>query len=171
MKLLDQYIELHRDPDIFEGYSIKQFIGEIGVLVNRYQCETYLDYGCGKAVAYKKKFWHKRWRPTPVIALYDPAVPEYSSLPEEPKEYDFVVCSDVMEHVPEDEVDALIERLVALTGKVLFVSVCSRPAKRILPNGMNAHVTLHLRDWWYKKFNNAIRNSGKSILFELKETE
>ena len=74
------------------------------------QAQTLLDYGCGRAMptAAPQAAPPTRY-PRPNVTLYDPAFRRDGILPA--GKFDMVICSDVLEHVPEDEVDQLIERL------------------------------------------------------------
>lgn len=100
-----------------------------------------LDYGCGKGTL------------SGAISLpvqnYDPAVPEFSDLP---SPADLVACCDVMEHVEPDCLDAVIAHLHSLTRKALYVTICTIPAQKHLPDGRNAHLIVQPAAWWIKKF-------------------
>jgi hypothetical protein len=115
--------------------------------------KTLLDYGCGEGKQYTIEYWHSFWNIMPT--LYDPAVKEFSKRPK--GQFDGVICTDVLEHVPIDELDVAIEDLVGYSKLWCFVSVCCRRAKtnKNLPDGRNAHVTIRPRRWWRDKLNGA----------------
>lgn len=96
-----------------------------------------LDYGCGKATLQKGLPF--------AIQNYDPCMHEYAA---RPKPAVLVCCTDVLEHVEEDCIDAVIADLRSLTFQVLFVNVATRPAKKTLPDGRNAHILQRSNDWW-----------------------
>jgi len=101
-----------------------------------------LDYGCGKsslAAALKDVPGI-----CPIIG-YDPAVRGAEQLPEPA---DLVVCTDVMEHVEEDKVRAVLEHIASLTKKVVFFAIATGPAHHKLPDGRNAHITQKPMSWW-----------------------
>jgi hypothetical protein len=108
--------------------------------------QTLLDYGCGKGHQYILKGWHECWGIMP--ALYDPGVPDFNVLL--PGPFDGVICTDVLEHVPENELPSVVADLVRLSRLWCFVSVCCRPAKgnKKLPRGGNVHVTIRPEEWW-----------------------
>jgi hypothetical protein len=78
-------------------------------------------------------------------ARYDPAIPEIATLPE--GRFDLALCTDVLEHVPEAELDAFLATLRARADRA-FVRIATIPATRLLPNGENAHCTVRAADWW-----------------------
>jgi hypothetical protein len=144
--LIPAYEWLHR-LDMFPGYSIGPYLSNIAKLVTESGAQTLLDYGCGAGRQYTEKRWHDAWggiMPT----LYDPAVPEFSYC--RFSQFDGVICTDVLEHVPENELGDVIHDLVRCSRLWCFVSVCCRPAKRnkTLPGGINAHVTIRPPGWW-----------------------
>jgi hypothetical protein len=63
-----------------------------------------------------------------------------------------VVCTDVMEHVEEQFVVPTLRYIASLTNKVAFFSIALLPARQILPNGVNAHITVKPIDWWVSIF-------------------
>ena len=99
-----------------------------------------LDYGCGKATLNCNLPFG--------IYNYDPAVEKYAAPPEPA---DIVVCHDVMEHVEPEYVDEVLEHIASLTRHLALFVIHCRPAKKSLPDGRNAHVSLHAPDIWLGK--------------------
>jgi hypothetical protein len=62
-----------------------------------------------------------------------------------------VVCTDVLEHIEPENVDDVLDDLQALTRRVGFFVIATRPAKKILEDGRNAHLIQHGLDWWLPK--------------------
>lgn len=134
----------------FRGLSVLQHADAIGELVAKHQAKTLLDYGCGAAEAYRKPHsLHQRWG-VELVKLYDPAFRRHAAKPT--GTFDGVVCSDVLEHVREYQVDEFIATLFGYARRFVFASVCCRPAGKTFPDGTNLHVTLHPRDWWAERF-------------------
>lgn len=69
-------------------------------------------------------------------------------LSERPTQHDLVVCSDVLEHIEMECLIDVIADLRSLTKKVLFVDVATRPAKKVLADGRNAHLIQKDGAWW-----------------------
>jgi len=109
-------------------------------LCEQYKTQSVLDYGCGKAsLSLHLPF---------TITSYDPAITKFA---EEPEPADVVVCVDVMEHVEEPYVDVVLDHLKQLTRKVMLLHIALIPAKKQLPDGRNAHITLKPVEWWKEK--------------------
>lgn len=146
--LIPIYRQMHDDETAgvyhFPGRSVLQHAWIINQLIRKHDSRTLLDYGCGLGFQYSKEGVHKWWGIKP--HLYDPAVKRYAARPE--GEFDGVICADVMEHVPRDEVPAVLKEVTAYATQWVFFSICCRPASRMLPNGANAHCTLLPEKEW-----------------------
>jgi hypothetical protein len=151
------YRQMATEGKNFGGMSIMQHAKSIRKLVKRTNATTLLDYGSGAGGAYKEtKFCRDIGIPWHQVTLYDPAFAEHSKKPKEGKKFDGVLCSDVLEHIPEDEVQAFIQELFNYAKRFVWASVCCRPAGKTFPNGItNLHVTLKNMDWWHERFREA----------------
>jgi len=135
----EQNRQLHAQLDNY-GAGSARYLGDILYLCEVGRHKTILDYGCGKGTlvrAMKEEGLDAKG--------YDPAVDEYL---DRPGPADLVVCTDVLEHVEPEHLDAVLDDLAALTRKVLFVIVSTVPAKKTLPDGRNAHLSLKSSDEW-----------------------
>ena len=65
-----------------------------------------------------------------------------------PKPCEMVVCTDVLEHVEPDKLDAVMDHIFRLTGKLAYFVISTRFANAVLPDGRNAHLSIHDADWW-----------------------
>jgi hypothetical protein len=157
--LLPDYQALHAQGK-FPGLSIRAHLIAITELVMASGAKTLLDFGCGAGRQYEEECYHVLWGFMPT--LYDPAVKAYSKKPT--GRFDGVICTDVLEHVPERELDHVIADLVGYARKWCFISVCCRPAKgnKRLLDGRNVHVTIKPPDWWREKL--AAAFAGKADL-------
>jgi hypothetical protein len=79
---------------------------------------------------------------------YDPAIPGISTIPR--SSYDMVISVDVLEHLDEPEIDAVLREIHLLARRAILVAD-TRPASTILPNGENAHATIQPPAWWRQK--------------------
>ena len=156
-----------KDSANFAGLSVLQHAEALKKLANKYKPKTLLDYGCGRATptAAPQAAPPTRY-PRPNVTLYGPAFRRDGILPA--GKFDMVICSDVLEHVPEDEVDQLIERLFGYGRLVVWASVCCRPAKKTFADGTNMHVAVQPYEWWERKF--AAYSEATRIPFVLVET-
>ncbi|MEP9388469.1 hypothetical protein [Mesorhizobium sp. KR9-304] len=106
--------------------------------------QSILDYGAGQSqlvnrlIAPRAKIRHQ----------YDPAIPAISTIPN--GSYDIVISVDVLEHLDEPEIDAVLADIKRLSDRAILVAD-TRPASAILPNGENAHATIQPSSWWAGK--------------------
>ena len=145
MSLYDIYLEqaklYHQEDKIWQGTSIINYIPKINQIIKEKDIKTILDYGCGKA-----KHHPKKW----IATKYDPAIQEYQNKPQD--KYDLVISTDVLEHIPVENLKQTINEIFGYSNKWVFVSVCCRKAEAILPNGYNAHATIESAKWWKELF-------------------
>lgn len=134
------------------GLSVLNHQDAIGSLIRRTGARTLLDYGSGRGDAYEPPHEiHRAWgveRPF----LYDPAFEQHDLLPPDGITFDGVICSDVLEHVPKNQVEGVINDLFELSSGFVWASVCCRFAKKTFPDGTNLHVTVESIDWWRRLF-------------------
>jgi hypothetical protein len=143
---LEQAKEYHKNDKIWQGITLTKYIPLINQIIKDKEIKTILDYGCGKA-----KHHPLKWNAT----KYDPAVPEYQNKPTD--KFDLVISTDVLEHIPVDNLKDVIDEIFNYSKKWVFLSVCCRKANAILPNGYNAHATIESAKWWrelLKPYNN-----------------
>jgi hypothetical protein len=104
-----------------------------------------LDYGCGANTSLAKalKLDHKC-----KYQAYDPGVPRFSR---NPVPAQMVACVDVLEHIEPDRLDAVLDHIASLAEGLVFLSVCTSPALKTLPDGRNAHLIVEPMMWWLQK--------------------
>lgn len=141
--LIAQYRKVHasktygQTSELLVGVILKQ----IALLP---KVETLLDYGCGQA---RTAEWiAKIHDATPY--RYDPAIPGLEKLPK--VQTDLVLCTDVMEHIPLENVDAVLEEIRGVSQNAFFNISCAKAAE-VLPNGENAHCTVRPPLWWKER--------------------
>lgn len=151
-RYIGYYKKMH-ERGAFAGGSLKyDYVDSIKGLVDRTRSRTLLDFGCGKAAHYhndnpiNEKFGIDRKN----ISFYDPAVPEYEKMPE--GTFDGVICTDVLEHVPESFLAETIAAIFNRADRFVFLVVNCGLAVKKLPNGENAHVTVQTPAWWNRQF-------------------
>ena len=142
----------------FLGYSLTKWILKIQEIIKTNNCNSLLDFGCGKAFLYKNKFkigdkeftnlsdfWNLQ-----NIYLYDPGLEEYSDYPK--GKYDGIICTDVVEHIPENDILNFIDELFKLSNKFIFVVIATMPASKYFDDGKNIHLSLKDQEEWKKIF-------------------
>lgn len=131
--------ELHQTNSEY-GCSGKRHGNAVMQLALQLNTQDILDYGCGKSTLAENLPF--------LIKQYDPAIPKYREFP---GPVDLVVCTDVLEHIEPDCLDTVLAHISQLTKKVAYVTVATRPAKKILADGRNAHLIIEDLAWWLKK--------------------
>lgn len=131
--------KLHDSNPIF-GDAGKRWSIRAQELLDVTKSNTFLDYGCGKGTIIFKNGVN--------VQLYDPCIPERSKLPN-PSEV--VFCTDVLEHVEAECIDAVLDHLKELSKKAFFSIIALRPSNKNLPDGRNAHILLKSREWWFEE--------------------
>ncbi len=140
----------------FPGLSLLPQARRIKRLIERTGACTILDYGSGKGQQYEispvriegEGQWSNLldyWE-VGAIRCYDPTYAPFSELPT--ARYDGVICTDVLEHCPEEDVGWILEEIFGFAGRFVFASVACYPARKRLPNGENAHCTIRPMQWW-----------------------
>lgn len=159
------YQKMHSEGDVgnaisseetFDGRSLMPHVQAIGNCIRGSQSKTLLDYGCGKAGAYDhataqtpdgktleglKAIWGLE-----EVRLYDPGFAPHQEFPV--GKYDAVISTDVLEHITKEDMDWVIEEILGFANKFVFLNIACYPAKKILPNGENAHITQESPGWW-----------------------
>lgn len=131
---------LHEESSFYGVSGVKSF-WVVKELAERYG--DVLDYGCGKG------YLGDKLRQAGIkVSEYDPAVKELS---EEPVPADLVVCTDVMEHVEPECVDAVLDHIKSLARKAAFFVIAFEESKKFLPDGRNCHICLRSDEWWEEK--------------------
>lgn len=131
--------QLHEENKHF-GNNGAAYLKEISDIIRQTKTLDILDYGCGKsALANNLPF---------EIRQYDPAIEKYSSLPE-PAE--FVICTDVLEHIEPEHLENVIDHIASLTKKYAFFVISIEKAWKTLPDGRNAHLIIEHPRWWLEK--------------------
>ena len=112
--------------------------------LKEFKPQSIFDYGCGKGLQYSEWKHHEEWGFMP--SLYDPAVPEFEELPE--GKFDGVYSTDVMEHIPKEQLPDVFGHIFGKAKKFVFLAICTKPAIATLPSGENAHCTVEPIGWW-----------------------
>lgn len=116
---------------------------QVAQLARKLECADVLDYGCGGGML------------KPALAKlgvkcleYDPGVVG-KDIP--PKLADLVVSTDVFEHIETPLVPNVLKHTFALARKGAFFVIAKQPAKKILADGRNAHLTCQPTEWWIER--------------------
>jgi len=141
--LPNQYALLHASqPDY--GSASKSLLKYVLPLIGSFPCGSVIDYGCGKGTL-GRAIETETGIPT---YCYDPYVEAFSRRPSH--RFDLLVNTDVLEHIPEGDLDRVFADMKALSDRCMFV-ISTRYADQILGNGDNAHCTVKPGSWWAER--------------------
>jgi len=140
-----QITELHNTEESW-GVASVHYAPIIGALINKLVITNVLDYGAGKGrlgSALREHVDHKI-----TMTKYDPAI---EGIDEPPDPSELVCCIDVLEHIEPEFLEEVLDDLVRVTERLAFVTIGCGPARRILPDGRNAHLIIQPPWWWMDK--------------------
>ena len=179
--LIDSYKVLHQEEGKFKGISLVPLVPTLMSLVKENNCKTLLDYGCGKAIPYDKDRCKEVDLRHPIqklcnlksFDLYDPAYEKYSTLPN--KKYDIVVCTDVLEHIAEQDIDYVLTEILSHSKKIVFLNISCQPALKHFKEGKfkgkNVHISVFDPSWWGHKIGNIWNKFNHLKVYTLCETK
>jgi hypothetical protein len=137
---LKQQKQLHENPNY--GVASLSYAPIVKQLLDQTGLKAISDYGAGKCNL--RKGLHDLGKRDFDYFPYDPVFPEYGP----PKPAPFVACIDVLEHIEEPYLDAVLDDLKSITPHIGFFSVHTGPAIKTLPDGRNAHIIQQPTSWW-----------------------
>ena len=148
-ELIEEYKKVHTDklyPRVLGGHSILKYKEEFIDFCKIHKPNTILDYGCGKGYQYTEDNLH-------ILAgiemptLYDPGIEGFSKKPV--GSYDSVICTDVMEHIHQDECDNVLDDIFHYAKDSIFFSISCNLAIKHFKDGTNFHVNCKPEEWWF----------------------
>ena len=142
MKITPGYLEQNRALHAVGNYGLggQRWVPTVLNVCKVANSRDVLDYGCGQRTLERNLGW--------AIRNYDPCIPGLDAPPEPA---DVVICTDVLEHVEPDCLDEVLDDLQRVTRRIGFFLIATRPAKKILPDGRNAHLIQESVQWWLPK--------------------
>ena len=180
-ELIDAYKIIHQEEGKFKGISLVPLVPTLMSLVKENDCKTLLDYGCGKAIPYDKDRCKEVDLRHPIqklcnlksFDLYDPAYEKYATLPD--KKYDIVVCTDVLEHIAEQDIDYVLTEILSHSKKIVFLNISCQPALKHFKEGKfkgkNVHISVFDPSWWGHKIGNIWNKFNHLKVYTLCETK
>ena len=146
---------LHTRPEeAFPGNELPLFAQPIKQLIGLCGARTLLDYGAGKGQQYEwpltvegraypsvRAYWDNV-----EVQCYEPALGAAPLAVD--ARFDGVVCTDVLEHIAEADIPWVLNELFSRARHFVFASIACFEALALLPDGSNAHCTVHPPAWW-----------------------
>lgn len=127
------------------GTSGQHWVESARSFIEEHDAKTVLDYGCGKNTLLAAL---NDIMPEKMFLPYDPCIPEFDVTP---MPSDVVLCTDVLEHIEPDLIDAVLDHIRDLTKKAAYLVIFTQPAKHVLPDGRNAHLICKGPSYWTPK--------------------
>ena len=152
---LQQLKSLHGNPKKKKGFGGKiKELGDFEEYLTKWKPTTLLDYGCGKGAILshlQNKYANIK------MEGYDPAVEMFSNI--HLKNYECVFSNDVLEHIEPDHIHTVLKHINDLSTKYLWLRIDTKPARKVLPDGRNAHLILENIEWWTAIINRHIKGT------------
>lgn len=103
--------------------------------------QSVIDYGCGAARGISQFCRY------PVVD-YDPGVAGCEGIP---APADLVVSIHALEYVEAAYIDRVLEHLLSLARKAVFLVVSCEPSTKLLPDGSPWHCFVRSAQWWQQR--------------------
>lgn len=131
----------------FSDMEVRAFKDLVKPLLSRFEVKSLLDFGCGGSDYLAPDFSNGMNAQTffdlDEVRLFEPA-----RNIDQRQRSDAVFCFDVLEHIFIADVPRVVRELFDHAEKLLVVNVACYPARALLPNGENAHITVRPPVWW-----------------------
>jgi len=152
---IEQLQTLHGDKQRPRGFGAKpKKLGAVFNFLEKWKPTSLLDYGCGKGLILSNL---RDQYPNIKCEGYDPAVPMFSMIPT--KKYDCVFSNDVLEHIEPQFIDDVLQHIDNLAKQFIWLRIDTKPARKILLDGRNAHLILKDQHWWTEKLTTNIHGN------------
>ena len=153
--------QLHGDKSRPRGFGGKvKDLGRIYHYLDEWKPRSLLDYGCGKGAILQ----HLKEKYTNIHCVgYDPAVPGFDKITQ--PIYECVFSNDVLEHIEPEMLEDVLKHINDSAEKYIWLRIDTRPARKFLPDGRNAHLILESPEWWKEKIEKNI--NGNIVYFVL----
>jgi len=144
---IDQLVSIHGNVKKKKGFGGKlKDLGEFENFLVEWNPKNLIDYGCGKgAILSDLQSRYKNIQ----MEGYDPAVHMFKELPN--KTYECVFSNDVLEHIEPAYINDVLTHINNLSTKYIWLRIDTKPARKVLPDGRNAHLIIEDIKWWEQK--------------------
>lgn len=115
----------------WNGFDVVKYQKQIKDLVVKYNAKTILDYGCGKGLQYSESLPYgskDNWKTFDqwlgvTVYKYDPCIEEFKNPPPKDLKFDGVICTQVLNNIPDNDLYWVAKELESYTDKFCFISV------------------------------------------------
>ena len=138
LESVQQGAEFQKNNKSWAGYDVVKYQKKIKDLVVRYNAKTILDYGCGKGLQYKEPLPYggsvgqelplEQWKTFDqylgvTVYCYDPCVAGFEQLPPEGTKFDGVICTQVLNSIPDADMPWVRDTLERHAAKFCFIGL------------------------------------------------
>lgn len=137
-RALAEATEHHASSKTYSGKFLRPHAPFIKEIIDRLECRSVLDYGCGKGAQYAwvshgddasipegmtiEQYWGVP------VTKFDPAYPPFAKDPE--GNFDLVICTHTLGAIPRADLPSIIERLYLLANKAVYIAEKIGPVKK-----------------------------------------
>jgi len=170
-----------KDYMAFDGGGIKRIVKALEKEIrSRKKAVTILDFGSGHGIHWHSQVLTKSDRKVSLVESigpklagfyrYDPAHPLYDEKPT--GKYDIILCTDVLEHVPEALVPSVLQeiRTYVKDDGIIYLSIALEPSSNFFSDGENMHCTLMDTKRWERFIAREMKGVKMSITYTGKRT-
>jgi len=130
--------EFQASNKAWAGYDVVKYQKKIKGLVDHYGARTILDYGCGKGLQYQDRLPYggsvghelpeSEWKTFDeylgvTVYKYDPCVAGFEQLPPTGTKFDGVICTQVLNSIPDDDLPWVRDLLEQYSSKFCFIGL------------------------------------------------
>ena len=115
--------------------------------VGKYQPTSVVDWGCANGFLLQRLAQDFAY--IKHLGGYDPGNPDFDVIPA--GTFDCLVSCDVIEHFEPCDLNQSLQLMQSKFDKSAFLIIACYPAKKILPDGRNAHLIVENCAWWMNK--------------------
>lgn len=151
------------DKDATWGSSGVKFIDRVDQIITDISPDSVIDYGCGKntlinGIRERRPSWIAD------VTLYDPGIDGLDTPPSKPAH--MVICTDVLEHIEPEHLDAVMKHIADLTEKVAYFIIFTGDCGHRLHDGRPAHLIQEDMGWWQGKFFEHFSERGFNFIMQ-----
>ena len=163
-ELVKNYSLMHSSADSnsakpkFPGKKVCEMAALIQRVALINNCKSVLDYGGGKGFQYTDKVIFididtgKTYKGLHNLLGAETAFvfdPSSSNLKNKPDPEDLVICTDVLEHIYENDLPWVLHEIFSSAKKTVFLTIACYLDRKKLPNGLPCHITVKEPNWWH----------------------
>jgi hypothetical protein len=160
--------EFQKNNKTWNGGSTPEYAPYIKELFDKDQCESLLDYGCGKALHYEKNsvfnfgteenhLTFDEYLGAKTVFKYDPCVDHYSTLPPEGTKFDAVILIQCVGLIPDADIQWVKNLVMNYATKFVFIGEKAygtnvKSKKIMLPDQQQYKSETRDSGWWDTKW-------------------